>query len=50
MGDLPTGHHTLSLLSSALGIENGMGTGTYEDHWKGIRSDGRDDGRGAGHL
>ena len=42
-GDVAAGAHTLSLLSSALGIENGMGAGEipYQNHYKGIRSDGR---------
>ena len=43
VGSVAKGDHTVSLLSSALGIENGMGTGEvpYENHYKGIRSDGR---------
>ena len=43
VGTISAGTHTLSLLSSALGIENGMGAGEvgYENHWKGIRSGGK---------
>ena len=42
VGQVDAGSHTLSLLSSALGIENGMGSGEvpYENHWKGIQTGG----------
>jgi len=43
VSDISAGQHTLSLLSSALGIENGMGSGEipYINHFKGIRSNGK---------
>ena len=42
VGAVEAGSHTLSLLSSALGIENGMNPGEipYATHYKGIRSNG----------
>ena len=43
VGDVEAGAHTLSLLSSALGIENGMGPEEipYRNHWKGVRANGK---------
>ena len=43
IGEVEAGTHTLSLLSSALGIENGMGPGEipYRNHWKGVRANGK---------
>ena len=43
VSNIKAGTHSLSLLSSALGIENGMGPGEvpYENHWKGVRANGK---------
>ena len=43
VGDVSAGAHSLSLLSSALGIENGMGPGEvpFRNHWKGVKAGGR---------
>ena len=43
VGDVAAGSHTLSLLSSSLGIENGMGSGEipYRNHWKGVKAGGK---------